>query len=230
MKEHEARIAALQKERDLLKVQVEVSEKANLANQAALETMRQAIEELGKRLPDPQRRETQAELESLVEAKRGAAPSIRVPRLGDVTVDPETIFVLMPFSSELNPIYEVIQEAARAVGLRSFRADALIGPGSIMDQIFESIAKSGLIVADLTGRNQNVMYELGLAMAMGKETFLLSQALADVPFDLQHMRILKYNNSPSNRKALYRDLMEALKRYGERTIGQPGRIAAKSGL
>ena len=142
VKEHEARIAALQRERDLLKAQIEVSEKTTLANQGALEAMRQAIEDLSKRLPTPQSREAQAELESAVETKRAAAQSIRVPSLGDVIVDPKTIFVLMPFSPDLKPVYEVITRAAAKVGLRSFRADALIASGPIIEQIFESIANA----------------------------------------------------------------------------------------
>lgn len=102
----------------------------------------------------------------------------------------------MPFSSDLEPVFDVIRGAAEAWGLRTIRADALSAAGLIIDEIFESIAKSGLIVADLTGRNQNVMYELGLANAMGKDTILLAQDLKDVPFDISGQRVLVYEPSP----------------------------------
>jgi len=218
VKEHEARIAALLRERDLLKAQLEVSEKTSLTNQAAIEGMREAVEQLGKRLSEPQRRDAQAEIESFVQAKRAAAPPIRVPRLGDVTVDPQTVFVLMPFSRDLEPVFDAIQEAADKAGLRSFRADAISAAGSIIDQIFESIAKSGLIVADLTGRNQNVMYELGLANAMGKDTVLLSQNIEEVPFDLRNQRVLAYKPSLKGMQELRHRLIDAFHYYRKEAV------------
>lgn len=213
VKEHEARIASLSRERDLLRVQLEVSERTSLTNQAAIEGMRAAIEQLGTRLSEPQRKKAQAEVESLVQAKRSAAASIRVPRLGDVSVDPEAVFVLMPFSRELEPIFEVIREAGAAEGLRTFRADEIVSTGSIIDQVYESIAKSGLIVADLTTRNQNVMYELGLANAMGKKTLLLSQDIQDVPFDVRDQRVLTYEASLGSVKSLRARLIQAFRQY-----------------
>jgi hypothetical protein len=221
VKEHEARIAAVQYERDLLKEKLEVSERTSLTNQAVLEAMREAIEEISKRLSESQRRDAQAELASLAQAKRAAVPSISVPRLGNVVVDPEMIFVLMPFSHRMEPIYAIIRQAADEVGLRSFRAHDISTPGPIIDQIFESIAKSGLIVADLTDRNQNVMYELGLANAMDKKTLLLSQDIQDVPFDVRHQRVLIYAPADMSEKKLQRtlqsQLIEAFKQYRKGT-------------
>jgi hypothetical protein len=213
VKEHEARVAALLRDRDLLKAQLEVSERTSLTNQAAIEGMRDAMEKIEKRLSEPQRRDAQAEIESAVEAKRASAAPIKVPRLGDVTVDPETVFVLMPFAKGLDDVFEVIREAADAAGLRSFRADAISSAGSIIDQIFESIAKSGLVVADLTGRNQNVMYELGLANAMGKDTVLLSQEIDDVPFDVRSQRVLTYKPSLKSMRELRDRLIDAFRHY-----------------
>lgn len=213
VKEHEARLAAVLRERDLLRVQLEVSEKTTLANQAALEGMREAIEQLGKRLSEPELKDAQAAIESVAQAKRATAPTIRPTRLGDVTADPDTVFVLMPFSEELEPVFEVVREAADAVGLRSFRADSLSAAGSIIDQIFESIAKSGLVVADLTGRNQNVMYELGLTHSMGKPTVLLAQGIEDVPFDVRSQRVLTYDLSLRSIRELRARLVEAFRHY-----------------
>ena len=84
-----------------------------------------------------------------------------------------------------------------------------MAPGSIIDQIFESIAKSGLVVADLSGRNQNVMYEVGLATAMGKEMLLLAQAIDELPFDLRHRRVIVYRSS----RDLHRSLLEAFAQF-----------------
>jgi nucleoside 2-deoxyribosyltransferase len=63
----------------------------------------------------------------------------------------------------------------------------------IMKDITKSIYDARIIVADLTGRNSNVMYELGLAHAAKKPVIMLAQDEADIPFDLRHIRYLKYN-------------------------------------
>ncbi len=228
VQEHEARIAALQRERDLLRAQLEVSERTTLANQSTLEAMRNAIDRLSRHVSEPQRKDAEIQLESLVQTKQAANKSLKVPRLGDVTVDPSSVFVLMPFSPDLEPIYEVIRNAAQLNGLRVYRADTLVTAGSIIDQIFESIAKSGLIVADLTGRNQNVMYELGLANAMGKDTLLLAQQIDEVPFDIRHQRILVYTPSLSRMKALRDKLVEAFRQYMEEQVGTQKTVTTKA--
>jgi nucleoside 2-deoxyribosyltransferase len=213
VKEHEARIASLVRERDLLRAQLEVSERTSLTNQAALEVLRTAIEQLSTRLSGPQNRDAQAEIEATVQAKGAAAASIKLPRLRDISVDPETVFVLMPLSRDLEPIYEVIREAGDAAGLRTFRADAISGAGPIIVQIYESIARSGLIVADLTGRNQNVMYELGVANAMDKDTLLLAQDIQDVPFNVRHLRVLTYEASLASVNELRERLIQTFRQY-----------------
>lgn len=215
VKEHEARVASLQRERDLLKAQLEVSEKTSLANQAMLEAMQRAITTLGQQLSESQRRMAETEIASAVQAesRRAAVGSLRIPKLGDVVVDPDTVFVLMPFARDMKVIYELICEAAAEVGLRTYRADSISKAGSIIDQIYESIAKSGLVVADLTGRNQNVMYELGLANAMGKKTLLLAQRIEEVPFDVREQRVLTYERSLTKRSELRDRLVAAFKTY-----------------
>jgi hypothetical protein len=153
------------------------------------------------------------EIESVAQAKRATATLVRPTNLGDVTADPDTVFVLMPFSEDLEPVFEVVRQAADAVGLRSSRADSLFAAGPIIDQIVESIAKSGLVVAELTGRNQNVMYELGLAHSMGKETLMLAQGIEDVPFDVRSQRVLTYDLSPKSIRELRARLIEAFRHY-----------------
>lgn len=213
VKEYEGQILALEREREILKAQLVVSEKTSLANQNMLEALRDAIEKLAGGLSEPQRKEAESEFESQVLKRISATPLVATPKLRDVETDPDTIFVLMPFSEELEPIYDVIRSAAEKAGLRSYRADAIPAAGSIIDQIFESIARAGLIVGDLTGRNQNVMYELGVAQAMGKKTVLLTQDISEVPFDIRHQRVLVYDLSFTKVKELESQLARAFGDY-----------------
>lgn len=213
VKEYEAQILSLEREREVLKAQLSVSEKTTLANQTTLEAMREAIEKLASGLTEPQRKQAESDFESKVWKRVSKTPMIPPPKLRDVEADPKTLFVLMPFAEELEPISEVIRSAAAKVGMKSYRADAIPAGGSIIDQIFESIARAGLIVADLTGRNQNVMYELGLAQAMGKETLLLAQDIGEVPFDVRHQRVFVYDLSFAKVKELEAQLTRAFEEY-----------------
>ena len=221
IKEYEAQLAALQRERDLLKTQLDVSERIGFTNQGMLEALRDAVEKLSAQLTEPQRREAESAIETLVQERKLAIATTPATKINDVQVDPGSVFILMPMAHELDPIYEIIREAARGAGLKSYRADAIPFAGSIIDQIFESIARSGLIVADLTGRNQNVMYELGIANAMGKQTLLLAQDIGEVPFDVRHQRVLIYDLSLGKAMVLKQRLTEAFEEYRRKSGTNP---------
>jgi hypothetical protein len=135
VKEHQPRFAALQQERDLLKAQLEVSEKVGITNQSLLETMRGAIDRLGQQLSENQREEAEVELSSLSTMPQRAEAKTKATHQHHVTVDPEALFVLMPFSVELEPVYETIAPLPGQPGLRSHRADAITEVGPIIDQI-----------------------------------------------------------------------------------------------
>ena len=62
-----------------------------------------------------------------------------------------------------------------------------------MDQIWKGINSAKVLVAELTTRNPNVFYELGLAHALNKPVVLISRNEGDVPFDLQHIRVIYYD-------------------------------------
>ena len=55
---------------------------------------------------------------------------------------------------------------------------------------------------DLTGKNPNVLYELGLCHGNNREVILLTQSIDDVPFDLQHWRCIVYDQSIAGAKTL----------------------------
>jgi nucleoside 2-deoxyribosyltransferase len=102
-------------------------------------------------------------------------------------------FVLMPFDAELQAVYSgFIAEVLADTGFVVFRADDLLNQRNILNDVVESIATSDLIVADLTGSNPNVYYELGIAHALDKPTILIAQDLDEVPFDLQSYRVISY--------------------------------------
>ncbi|MOA36985.1 hypothetical protein D3C78_1585460 [compost metagenome] len=65
---------------------------------------------------------------------------------------------------------------------------------NILAHIAEQIAKSRLVIANISGRNPNVFYELGLAHALGKPVIIVSESLSDIPFDINSSRILAFDD------------------------------------
>lgn len=114
---------------------------------------------------------------------------------GITVQDTDSCFVMMPFADPLGAYYaSVYQPAIEKAKLKPVRADAeIFGTGKIIDQIWTGINSARVLVAELTGRNPNVLYELGLAHALRKPVVLVSSNEGDVPFDVRHVRVIYYN-------------------------------------
>jgi len=109
----------------------------------------------------------------------------------------DTCFIMMPFAEPIGSYYsKIYQPAIEKAGLSPVRADnEIFGTGKIMDQIWSGIHSAKVLVAELTNRNPNVFYELGLAHALQKPVVLVSSNEVDVPFDLKHTRVIYYDVS-----------------------------------
>ncbi|HSS19499.1 MAG TPA: hypothetical protein VLL54_05445 [Pyrinomonadaceae bacterium] len=123
------------------------------------------------------------------------APNRVIVDLEDVT---NTCFVVMPFHSLFGAEYErVIRPAIEDVGLKCERGDEIYTHQSIVQDIWKSVRQARIVVAELSGRNPNVMYEIGMAHAIGKPIVLLTREQEDVPFDLRALRYIYYDpNNP----------------------------------
>ena len=108
-----------------------------------------------------------------------------------------TCFVVQPFVAPFGTYYEsIFKPAIEQAGLTPVRADAeIFGTGKVIDQIWRGINKAKVLVAELTTKNANVFYELGLAHALRKPVILISSNQDDVPFDLRHIRVILYDQT-----------------------------------
>lgn len=105
------------------------------------------------------------------------------------------VFVLMPFAKAFTDVYQLgIKAACETAGAYAERLDEQIFTESMLQRIYNQIAKADVVVADMTGRNPNVFYEVGYAHALGKVVILLTQKDEDIPFDLKHYRHIVYEN------------------------------------
>ncbi len=102
-------------------------------------------------------------------------------------------FVLMPFDPEFDRIYErLIKPSIEEEGYEVRRADSDLNQRNIMRTIIEGIGLADLVVAELTGNNTNVFYELGIAHGLQKPVIMISQDLSQVPFDLRSYNVVTY--------------------------------------
>ncbi len=112
------------------------------------------------------------------------------------------VFVLMPFAVEFEDIYAMaIKPACEAAGAYCERVDEQIFQDSILQRIYNQIAKADVLIADLSGRNPNVFYETGYAHALGKRVVLLTQHSEDIPFDLKHYQHIVYGGKLTTLKS-----------------------------
>jgi hypothetical protein len=135
----------------------------------------------------------------------------------ETRIDVGTCAILMPFTQPWSQrIWSgVLKPALVDLGFKALRADDLYGH-DVMEDIWSLILRSEVVVADTTGRNPNVFYELGLAHTLGKQVILLTQNLDDIPFDLNRYRHVLYQDNLDGyealRKGVFGGLTEAISR------------------
>ena len=131
------------------------------------------------------------------------------------SVDSRLAFVLMPFKDDLTQIYQTFIKPiieSPEFGMVCRRADDIKSNRAIIQDVWKSICEARLIVADLSGLNPNVMYELGIAHTLGKDTIITYQKGEDIkfPFDLAHIRRIEYENNALGGKKLEQELRATL--------------------
>jgi predicted Rossmann-fold nucleotide-binding protein len=108
-------------------------------------------------------------------------------------------FVIMPFGSDLDPVYErAICPALKAHSLQPVRTDKHVPAGNVIAAIRNGLRHCFCAIADTTGDRPNVMYELGIAHAQDKPVIMLRRSDPDgepsiPPFDVQGESILSYS-------------------------------------
>jgi hypothetical protein len=117
-------------------------------------------------------------------------------------IEPSLVSAMMPFDASFNAVYAALQRTAESAGLRCRRADDIWENPAVIQDVVSLIDRSRVVICDCTGRNPNVFYEIGIAHTLGREVILITQAAADIPFDLRHLRYVPYLNNGEGLDAL----------------------------
>ncbi|WP_049568210.1 hypothetical protein [Streptomyces sp. SBT349] len=135
-----------------------------------------------------------------------------------------TCFVIAPIGNEHAPdrspelqafeenleIYEkVILPACARHGIVPVRADGIADSGEITEQICRHVLQDDIVIADLTGGNANVTYELGIRHLTGKPIIHIGEH-GQLPFDLSQIRTIMFKRSRSGLVRARQDLETAL--------------------
>lgn len=166
--------------------------------------------------------ETRSELKNLKISTISADP-IWEGRL--FQTEPDYCFVLMPFS-DFNDIQSVYDNHIKPVienkcELRCERADDIHDISGVMQSVWESVNRARIIIAEMTGRNPNVFYELGIAHTLGKPVIMITQSMDHVPFDLKHLRCIVYEYKPGKINKFENSLEKTINRVLSSTFSSP---------
>lgn len=142
-------------------------------------------------------------------------------------------FVLMPFGTktitsgatvDFDAVYaSLIHPAITAAGLEPLRADQELAGGMIHKPMYERLILCDYAVADLTGANANVFYELGLRHGIRPSTtVLVSGETGRLPFDVGPLRTLPYALGPDGKPTETSQKVTALTRLLEQAQNQAG--------
>ncbi|MFC1573270.1 hypothetical protein ACFL6M_06695 [Candidatus Eisenbacteria bacterium] len=115
--------------------------------------------------------------------------------IGDRLADPGTA-ERQVYEDAIQVWEKVILPACEAAGLKPLRADHISRTGEIVDQVCRHLRDADVVIADLTGANPNVMYELGLRHTINRPTIQIGES-ARLPFDVSAIRTLRFKRSES---------------------------------
>jgi hypothetical protein len=126
------------------------------------------------------------------------------------------IFMIMPFGPGFDEIYrDIIRPLAADLKLTIARGDEFTSAqGVIMEEVWSALNNCRFVIVEITGGNDNVFYELGIAHTLNKPAILVTQATRpeQIPFNIRHLRYLPYTNTAEGRVKLSSDLKKAITR------------------
>lgn len=130
-------------------------------------------------------------------------PSKPMPDGPDERADRAECFIIMPISSQQDAFYtaehfqhvydDLIRPACDQAGYKAIRADDVRQANMIHLDILERLLQAPLAICDLSSRNPNVLFELGVRQAFDKPTVLIKDNETTPIFDIAPLRILQYS-------------------------------------
>lgn len=156
-------------------------------------------------------RHTQAPLAYLTMKTQISTPAMKafvIGPIGDKDADDGSP-ARVAYEEGVQVFEDVIAPACTAFGLEAVRADMISQTGEIPEQIFRQLRDCPVVIADLTGANPNVMYELGLRHTTGRVTIQIGEK-GRLPFDVAAIRTIMFKRTEAGLVQARKDLAKSL--------------------
>lgn len=136
-----------------------------------------------------------------------------------------TCFFIAPIGNEGSEIRtrsdkvlkHLVRPAAKRCGFRAIRGDQISEPGVINGQVIRHIAEDPVVVADLTGANGNVFYELALRHVLGRPCVQIIEKGERIPFDVTGMRTVEVDmRDPDSLEAAREEVVRQMRAATEK--------------
>lgn len=134
--------------------------------------------------------------------------SPQVFQMPDKKQNENLVVVMLPF--KLTDTFSAIKNSCEGLSIECKKADDIWENPTFIQDIFDLIFTCKVVIADFTGKNPNVFYEVGIAHTLGKIVVPITQSIDDVPSDLAHFRALKYLPNAQGYLELSKNLAEKL--------------------
>lgn len=131
----------------------------------------------------------------------------------------DRVFVAMPFDAiHSDVLWKIIRGVCDIHGLNVRRADSSVYPNPIVADILDELERAEIVIADLTGLNPNVLYEVGIAHVRCDSVVLVCKRGQILPFDLGNIRCIFFDFDQENGRVEFADrlgkTLNALKAIG----------------
>jgi hypothetical protein len=123
-------------------------------------------------------------------------------------VNQQHCFVVMPFASQFDDVFEGISHGLAPLGFNVTRIDRSVDADNLIREMIRHICEAQVVVADITGVNANVFYELGIAHSTltGADVLIIAQKETEIPFDIRPYKVLLYETGFSGIRKLANDV------------------------
>lgn len=145
----------------------------------------------------------------------------------ELQIDEKLVFCILPFDDDRLEIFTDIirKELEDDFNLKVMRADDIFSNEDIMEDIWTYICKAKFVIADVSLKNPNVFYELGICHTVGKEVITICDESSlgndyngKLPFDIASRRTIFYKNSGSGPQKMILDLKKHVKTILEKNL------------
>src|SRR5260221_4072173 len=96
----------------------------------------------------------------------------------------DLLFVLTPFHDDLRDDFQVVTQVGQELGFTVARGDEKISQGDIFPQLLQMIVEAKVIVANISGRNPNLLYKVGMALSPANQVVILCGSNHTIAFGI----------------------------------------------